>query len=153
MKILNGTLDGKGLRIGIVVSRFNQVFTRQLLDGALVALTKHGVADSKITVVHVPGAFEIPFALKKLAEDKACDALISLGVVIQGATSHAEIINQAVATACTRIAMEDGIPAIDCIIGAQNSEQAAERCDPAQANRGGYAAEAAIEMANLAKQL
>lgn len=153
MKTLTGNLDGKGLRVAIVVSRFNKVFTQQLLDGALAALANHGVADSRITVVHVPGAFEIPFALKKLAEDKASDALIALGVVIQGSTSHAEIINQAVATACTRIALEDGIPAIDCIIGAQNSEQAAERCDPAQANRGGYAAEAAIEMANLAKQL
>lgn len=153
MKTITGNLDGKNLRVAIVVSRFNQVFTRQLLDGALASLTKHGVADANITVVHVPGAFEIPFALKKLSAAKAADALIALGVVIQGATSHAEIINQAVATACTRIAMEDGIPAIDCIIGAQNSEQAAERCDPAQANRGGYAAEAALEMANLAKQL
>ena len=153
MKTITGNLDGKELKIGIVVSRFNQIFTKQLLAGALDALAKHGVADDNIIVVHVPGAFEIPFVLQKLAAAKKCDALIALGVVIQGATNHAALITSAVATACTEISTTTGIPVIDGVIGAQNSEQAAERSDPEQANRGCSAAETAIEMANLARHL
>lgn len=153
MKTITGSLEGKGLKIGIVVSRFNQVFTKQLLEGALAALVRHGVDEANITVVHVPGAFEIPFVLQKLAAAKKCDALIALGVVIQGATSHAGLITSAVATACTQISTGAGIPVIDGVIGAQNVEQAAARCDTNEANRGGSAAETAIEMANLARQL
>lgn len=153
MKEISGSLDGQGLKIGIVISRFNDLFTRNLLDGAVDCLQRHGVDGRNITVVHVTGAFEIPFALKKLADAKACHALLALGVVIQGATGHADIITQAVARACSTISLENGLPVIDGVIGAQNLEQAMERSGAKQGNRGWNAAETAIEMANVAKQL
>lgn len=153
MKTYSGTFDGKGLRVGIVLSRFNDQFTRSLLEGAVDCLTRHGVDDKNITVVHVPGAFEIPFALKRLAAGKSVDVLIALGVVIQGATGHADLITGNVASACTRIMVDDGIPVIDGVIGAQNMEQAMERSGAKQGNRGWSAAETAIEMANLARQI
>jgi 6,7-dimethyl-8-ribityllumazine synthase len=153
MKTITGNLDGKGLKIGIVISRFNDLFTKNLLEGALDCLQRHGVDEKNITVVHVTGAFEIPFALKKLSAAKTQSALIALGVVIQGATGHADIITQAVARACSAISMDDGIPVIDGVIGAQNLEQAMERSGAKQGNRGWNAAETAIEMASVARQL
>ena len=153
MKTIAGTLEGKGLKIGIVVSRFNDLFTKNLLEGALDCLKRHGVDEKNVTVAYVPGAFEIPFALKKLAASKQNDALIALGCVIQGATDHAGLITQNVARACANIGMETGIPAIDGVIGAENLEQAMERSGTKQGNRGWTAALAAIEMANLGRQM
>lgn len=153
MKIVSGTMEGKGLKVGIAVSRFNDLFTKNILEGALMCLDRHGVESADITVVHVTGAFELPFALKRLAAAKQYNALIALGVVIQGATGHADLITQNVARACTTIAMEDGLPVIDSVVGAQNLEQAMERSGTKQGNRGWNAAATAIEMANVARQL
>lgn len=153
MKTYAGTFDGKGLKFGIVLSRFNDLFTRNIQEGAVDCLLRHGVDQKNITVVHVTGAFEIPFALKQLAAAKQYDALIALGVVIQGATGHADLITGNVAAACTRLMVDEGLPVIDGVIGAQNMEQAMERSGAKQGNRGWSAAETAIEMANLARQL
>lgn len=153
MKTIAGDLQGKGLRFGIAVSRFNDLLTKNLLDAARDGLVRHGVADDDITCVWVPGAFELPTVLRQLAGSGKFHALIALGVVIQGATGHAEIINRQVAAACSQIACETGVPVIDAVIGAQNIDQAMERAGTKHGNRGWSAAEAAIEMAGVMKKL
>ena len=144
MKTIIGNGSAKGLRFGIVISRFNDLFTRNLLQGALDSLQRHGALDEDITVVWVPGAFEIPTAIRPMAVSGKYDALIALGVVIQGATGHAEM---------AQIAADTGVPVIDGVIGAQNTDQALERCGGKQGNRGWNAAETAIEMAGVMKKL
>jgi 6,7-dimethyl-8-ribityllumazine synthase len=153
MKTISGDLQAKGLRFGIAISRFNDLFTRSLLDAALDGLVRHGAASDDITVVWVPGAFELPTVLRPLAASGKFHALIALGVVIQGATGHAEIINRQVAAACQQIAADTGVPVIDAVIGAQNTDQAMERAGTKHGNRGWSAAEAAIEMAVVMKKL
>ena len=153
MKTITGELQAKGLRFGIAISRFNDLLTRNLLEAAVDGLVRHGANADDITVVWVPGAFELPTVLKQLAGSGKFHALIALGVVIQGATGHAEIINRQVAAACSQIAMESGVPVIDCVIGAQNIDQAMERAGTKHGNRGWSAAETAIEMAAVMKKL
>jgi len=153
MKTITGDLQGKGLRFGIAISRFNDLLTKNLLEAAVDGLVRHGVHSDDITVVWVPGAFELPTALKQLATSGKFHALIALGVVIQGATGHAEIINRQVAAACSQIAMETGVPVVDSVIGAQNIDQAMERAGTKHGNRGWSAAETALEMAGVMKKL
>jgi len=153
MKTITGELQAKGLRFGIAISRFNDLLTKNLLEAAVDGLVRHGAGPDDITVVWVPGAFELPTVLKQLAGSGKFHALIALGVVIQGATGHAEIINRQVASACSQIAMESGVPVIDCVIGAQNIDQAMERAGTKHGNRGWSAAETAIEMAAVMKKL
>jgi 6,7-dimethyl-8-ribityllumazine synthase len=153
MKIIMGDGSAKGLRFGLAVSRMNDLFTRNLLDGATDALRRHGVRDEDITVVWVPGAFELPAVLRPMAACGKYHALLALGVVIQGATGHAEIINREVAASLARISADTGVPVIDGVIGAQNMDQALERSGGKQGNRGWIAAEAAIEMASVMKKL
>ena len=148
-KEYSGQLDAKGLKIGIVVSRFNDLFTGQLLKGSLDCLLRHGAADGDVEIAWVPGAYEQPIALKKLAQTGRFDALIALGVVIQGATSHAGLINAQVARALTQISLEFSIPVVDGIVAADNLDQAIERCGSKAGNRGWIAAQTAIEMATL----
>ena len=148
-----GNLNGRGLRIGIAISRFNERFTRNLLEGASQALAKHGVDAGNISVVWVPGAFETPFVLKQMAASRKYDALIAMGVVIQGATVHADVINHTVAKSLHTISLEEGVPVIDGVVGVRTVEQAEERAGPAPDNRGWNAACAAIEMAHVAKEL
>ena len=148
-KEYSGQLDAKGLKIGIVVSRFNDLFTGQLLKGSLDCLLRHGAADGDVEIAWVPGAYEQPIALKKLAQTGRFDALIALGVVIQGATSHAGLINAQVARALTQISLEFSIPVVDGIVAADNLDQAIERCGSKAGNRGWSAAQTAIEMATL----
>ncbi len=152
-KETSGQLNAKGLKFGIVVSRFNDLFTGQLLKGALDCLARHGADEKNVEVVWVPGAYEQPLALQKLAQAKRHDALIALGTVIQGATSHAGLINAQVARALTQISLASGIPVIDGIVAADNLDQAIERCGSKAGNRGWNAAQTAIEMASLFKQL
>jgi 6,7-dimethyl-8-ribityllumazine synthase len=152
-KETSGQLNAKGLKFGIVVSRFNDLFTGQLLKGALDCLARHGADETHVEVVWVPGAYEQPLALQKLAQAKKHDALIALGTVIQGATSHAGLINAQVARALTQISLASGIPVIDGIVAADNLDQAIERCGSKAGNRGWNAAQTAIEMASLFKQL
>ena len=152
-KETSGQLDAKGLKFGIVVSRFNDLFTGQLLKGALDCLARHGADEKNVEIVWVPGAYEQPIALQKLAGAKRHDALIALGAVIQGATSHAGLINAQVARALTQISLDTGIPVVDGIVAAENLDQAIERCGTKSGNRGWNAAQTAIEMASLFKQL
>ena len=152
-KETSGQLNAKGLKFGIVVSRFNDLFTGQLLKGAVDCLLRHGGDEKNIEIVWVPGAYELPLALKKLAQAGKHNALVALGAVIQGATSHAGLINAQVARALTQISLATGIPIVDGIVAAENLDQAIERCGSKAGNRGWNAAQTAIEMASLFKQL
>jgi 6,7-dimethyl-8-ribityllumazine synthase len=147
----SGMLDAKGLKIGLVVSRFNDFLTKQLLSGAVDCLVRHGADEAAISVVWVPGAYEIPLAVKKLAKGKEVSAVIALGAVIQGATSHAGLINTQLTRALTQISLESEVPVIDGVVSADNLEQAIERCGTKSGNRGWNAAVSAIEMADLMK--
>jgi len=144
-----GKLSAGGLKFGVVVSRYNDFLTRQLIQGALDCLVRHGAAEADLAVVWVPGAYEIPLAVQKLAQSKKYSAVIALGAVIQGATPHAELINTQLARALMQIALESGVPVIDGVIAAETLEQAIERCGTKSGNRGWTAAQSAIEMANL----
>lgn len=149
----SGMLNAKGMKIGLVISRFNDMFTGQLLKGALDCLLRHGAAESDITVVWVPGAYEIPLAAKKLAGSGKVAAVVALGVVIQGATPHAGLINNQVTRALTQIALDSGVPVIDGVVAADNLDQAIERCGTKSGNRGWSAAQSAVEMASLLNNL
>jgi 6,7-dimethyl-8-ribityllumazine synthase len=153
MKEVSGGLIGKGLKIGIVVSRFNDFFTKELVGGAVDCLVRHGVTDKDVTVVWVPGANELPFATQRLADAGKHDALIALGVVIQGATPHADLINSQVARSLAGISLAEGVPVINAVVCADNLEQAIERCGTKAGNKGWSGALAAIEMANLCREL
>lgn len=152
-KEISGKLNAEGLSFGIVISRFNDLFTNQLLRGALDCLVRHGGDEKNIEVVWVPGAYEQPIAVKKLAGSGRYQAVIALGTVIQGATSHAGLINAQVARALTQISLDTGVPVVDGIVAADNLDQAIERCGSKAGNRGWSAALTAIEMATLFKAL
>ena len=152
MKEINGALDAKGLRIGIVVSRFNSLLTEQLVKGAVDAFVRLGGDEKNLTLVRVPGAYEIPLVAKRLAMKKY-DAVVALGAVVQGATAHADLINQATARAFSEISVETGVPVVDGIVSAENLEQAVERCGTKQGNKGFAAMQSAIEMVNVVAQI
>lgn len=147
--VYEGVLDAKGLRFAVVCARFNEFFVSKLLSGAVDAIVRHGGRADDIEVAWVPGSYELPFAIKKMAESGKYDAVISLGVVIQGATSHAGYINAEVSKSLALIGMETGVPVLYGLITADNIEQAIERSGTKAGNKGGDAAVAAIEMANL----
>ena len=148
MKEINGALDAKGLKIGIIVSRFNSFLTEQLVKGAVDAFVRMGGDEKGLTLVRVPGAYEIPLVAKRMALKKY-DAVIALGAVVQGATAHADLINQATAKAFSEISVETGVPVLDGIVAAENLEQAVERCGTKQGNKGFSAMQSAIEMARV----
>lgn len=148
-----GMLDAKGLKFGLVVSRHNDFLTNQLIQGAVDCLVRHGADEKSISVAWVPGAYEIPLAVKALAQSRKLSAIVALGAVIQGATPHAGLINTQVARALAQIALEHDLPVIDGVVAAENLEQAIERCGTKGGNRGWNAAHSAIEMANLMKSL
>jgi 6,7-dimethyl-8-ribityllumazine synthase len=153
VKELSGHLIGKGLKIGIVVSRFNDLFTKELVGGALDCLTRHGVNEKDIVVVWVPGANELPQAVQRLAAKGGVQAIVVLGAVVQGATPHAELINAQVSRSLAGIALERNLPVINAVVCADNLEQAIERCGTKAGNKGWNGAQAAIEMANLFQQM
>ncbi|MBN1643794.1 MAG: 6,7-dimethyl-8-ribityllumazine synthase [Dehalococcoidales bacterium] len=150
-KVYEGVLQGKGLKFGLVVSRFNEFITAKLLTGAQDALKRHGVIEADIDIAWVPGSFEIPIAAKKMAETKKYDAVICLGAVIRGATPHFEYIAAEVSKGIAKIGFETGLPVTYGIITADSLEQAIERAGTKSGNRGADAATNAIEMANLLK--
>ena len=152
-KEYSGRLNAQGLRFGLVVSRHNDLFTGQLLKGALDCLARHGADEKNIEIVWVPGAYEQPLAIRKLAQTGRFDALVALGAVVQGATPHAGLINAQVARALTQISLETGLPVADGIVAADNLDQAIERCGSKAGNRGWHAAQTAIEMAALMKAI
>jgi 6,7-dimethyl-8-ribityllumazine synthase len=152
-KIIEGSLEAKGLKIGIVCSRFNEFFVSKLLGGAVDAVVRHGGNADNIEVVWVPGAYELPFAVKQLIDTKRFDAVAALGVVIQGATPHAGYINAEVSKALAQLSMDSGIPVGYGLVTANTIEQAIERSGTKAGNKGADAILAAIEMANLVKNI
>jgi len=146
---IHGSFDGSGLKVALVVSRFNRECTEALLKHAVRRLIDHGVEEEGITVYWVPGAFEIPGVLKRLATKGSESALIALGAVVEGETNHADVISREIAHAVSRIGLAHGIPVIDTVVTAPTLEQVAARCLPAETGRGAYAADAAVEMATL----
>ncbi len=148
-----GLLIGKGLKFAVVVSRFNELITAKLLDGAKDALLRHGVADGDIDVAWTPGCLEIPLVSKKLAQSNKYDAIICLGAVIRGGTPHAEYVASEVNRGISRVSLDTGLPVIQGIITADTLEQAIQRAGAKEGNRGFAAAAGAIEMANLLKAI
>ena len=153
MKELNGSLEAKGLVVALVASRFNSFLVEQLVKGAVDAFVRHGGSEQDLTLVRVPGAYELPVVARALAKAKKYDAIVALGAVVQGATVHAALINETTARAFTEIALETGIPVADGVVSADNLEQAVERCGTKQGNKGFSAMQAAIETANVMKGL
>jgi 6,7-dimethyl-8-ribityllumazine synthase len=151
--VFEGDLLGKGLKIGVVVARFNEFITGKLLSGAKDALSRHGVADDDIDVAWVPGSFEIPLVAQKLAGSDRYDAVICLGTVIRGATPHFEYIAAEVSKGVAKVGLDAGIPVIFGVITADTLEQAIERAGTKSGNKGFDAAVSAIEMANLLKKI
>jgi 6,7-dimethyl-8-ribityllumazine synthase len=152
-RMLEGNLTAKGFAFGIVTSRFNDFITARLLDGALDALRRHGADEDKITVARVPGSFEIPLVAKKLAASRQYDAVICLGTVIRGATPHFEYIASEVAKGVAMAGLETGVPIAFGVLTTDSIEQAVERAGTKAGNKGFDAACAAIEMANLLREL
>lgn len=153
MKILEGQLSAEGLKIGIVVSRFNEFITSKLLSGAEDTLRRHGANGDDITVAWVPGAFEIPLIAKKMAKSGKYDGIIALGAVIRGATSHYDYVCNEVSKGIALVNMETEVPTAFGVVTTENIEQAVERAGTKAGNKGSDAAMAVIEMVNLAKQL
>ncbi len=152
-KRFEGILLGKGLKFGLVVSRFNEFFTKKLLEGAQDALLRHGVNEDDIEIAWVPGSFEIPLIAKKLAQTNRYDAVICLGAVIRGGTPHFEYIASEVTKGIAKVGLDTGLPIIYGIITADTIEQAIERAGTKAGNKGFQAAEDAIEVANLVKSI
>jgi len=152
-KVVEGQLTAQGLRFAIVVSRFNSLVTQRLLEGALDALRRHGADENAITVVYVPGSFEIPLVAKRLAQSGAFDAVICLGCILRGDTPHFEYVASEAAKGIAQVALETSVPTIFGVVTADTLEQALERAGAKAGNRGFEAAMTAMEMANLMRQL
>jgi 6,7-dimethyl-8-ribityllumazine synthase len=152
-KLYEGSLVGKGLKIGIVVSRFNEFITNKLLSGAQDALLRHDVSEDDVDIAWVPGAFEIPMVAQKIAESGNYNAIICLGAVVRGGTPHFEYVASEVSKGIAKVSQKTGIPVTYGIITADTLEQAIERAGTKAGNRGFDAAVDAIEMANLMKNI
>jgi 6,7-dimethyl-8-ribityllumazine synthase len=152
-RMLIGTFDGRGLKVGLVAARFNDFIVDRLLRGALDALERHGVADGDVTVARVPGSLELPLAAQAMARAKRHDAIVCLGCVIRGETSHYDQVVAEVARGISRAALDSGIPVTFGVVTAENLQQAIERAGAKSGNRGWNAALAAIEMASVLKSI
>lgn len=153
MKTYEGTFDARDLRVGIVVSRFNETIGKRLLEGAVDCLRRHGMRDEDITVVWVPGAFELPLAAQRLATSGEVDALITVGAVIRGETAHFDYVAGHASNGIGRVGLDTGIPITLGLLTTENSEQARERSGGKVGNKGFEAALAALEMASLMSAL
>ena len=153
MRVYEGKLVSKGLKIGIVCGRFNEFIVSKLLGGAIDGLTRHGVPEENIETAWVPGAFEIPLIAKKMAESGRYDAVICLGTVIRGSTSHYDLVCNEVAKGIAQVSLSTGIPVIFGINTTETIEQAIERAGTKAGNKGYDAAMAAIEMVNLIAEI
>ena len=150
---IEGALNAAGLSFGIVVSRFNSFITDRLLAGALDALSRAGAGESQIELVRVPGSFEVPVAAKKLAESRRLDAIICIGCVLRGETSHYELVASEVARGVQLAQMDTGVPMMFCVLTCDTLEQAIDRAGLKGGNKGFEAGLAAIEMASLSRKL
>ena len=152
-KHFEGVLLGKGLKFGLVASRFNEFITRKLVEGAQDALLRHGVNQEDIEIAWVPGSFEIPLIAKRLAQTKRYDAVICLGAVVRGGTPHFDYIAAEVSKGIAKVSLDTGLPVIYGVITADTLEQAIERAGTKMGNKGFDAAVTAIETANLLKDI
>jgi 6,7-dimethyl-8-ribityllumazine synthase len=150
-RTFQGSLDATGLRVGVVVSRFNGFITEELAKGALEILKKHGCPHENISFVKVPGAWELPIAAKNLAS--RCDAIIALGAVVRGDTPHFEYVASGATTGLNQVSLETGVPIALGLLTTDDLQQAMDRAGGKSGNKGCEAAEAAIELANLIKLL
>jgi 6,7-dimethyl-8-ribityllumazine synthase len=152
-RTFEGRLIAKGIKFGIVVSRFNEFITRKLLDGAIDVLLRHGAEDSEIDVAWVPGSFEIPTVAQRMASGGRYGVIICLGTVIRGGTPHFDYIAAEVSKGIAQVSLQSGVPVIFGVITADNIEQAIERAGTKHGNKGADAARSAIEMANLLREI
>jgi len=153
MTTFEGSLIGSGLKVGIVVARFNELLSSRLLGGARDALGRHDVAEDAVDVAWVPGSFELPLVARKMAGSGRYDAVIALGVLIRGATPHFEYVAAEASKGIARAALDSGVPVVFGVVTADTIEQAVERAGTKAGNKGWDAALAAIEMVNLLKAL
>lgn len=153
MRVLEGNVVAEGVKIGIVAARFNEFIVSKLIGGAQDALVRHGVSDDDIELAWVPGAFEIPMVAKKMAESGRYDAVICLGAVIKGSTSHYDYVCAEVSKGVAAVGMETGVPTLFGVLTTDNIEQAIERAGTKAGNKGYDCALSAIEMANLFRQM
>ncbi|OGC12749.1 6,7-dimethyl-8-ribityllumazine synthase [candidate division WOR-1 bacterium RIFOXYC2_FULL_37_10] len=153
VKVIEANLDASSGKFAVVVSRFNDMISKGLLEGALDCLKRHGAKDAAVTVVWGPGSFEIPLLAKKLAQTKKYDAIICLGAVIRGATPHFDYVASEAAKGVANVSLNSGVPVIFGILTTDTLEQAIERAGAKPGNKGFSAALSAIEMVNLAKEL
>ena len=149
MKVINSNLIVKGKRFGVIVSRFNEFVSSKLLEGAVDTLVKHGVKEEEISVVWVPGSFEIPMVAKRMAGGKKYDAIICLGTIIRGETPHFDFVASEAAKGIASVGMQSDIPCVFGVITADNLEQALDRAGTKSGNKGRDAAMTALEMCNL----
>jgi 6,7-dimethyl-8-ribityllumazine synthase len=148
-KIIEGKLDAGNYRFGIIISRFNSFISERLLEGAIDTLVRHGAANEQLTVVRVPGAFEVPLMAQHMAASKRFDALLCLGAVIRGGTPHFEYISAEVTKGVAMVSLDSGLPVAFGILTTDSVEQAIERAGTKAGNKGAEAAMSAIEMVNL----
>lgn len=153
IRVLEGKVVAEGMKVGIVASRFNSFIVQKLLDGAVDGLVRHGVTEEDITAAWVPGAFELPIVAKQMAESGKYDAVICVGAVIRGSTSHYELVCNEVAKGIAQVSMQTGVPVLFGVITTENIEQAIERAGSKAGNKGYDCALSVIEMVNLKKQL
>lgn len=153
VQVKEGKLIASGIKVGIVVARFNEFICSRLLGGAYDALKRHGVSDDDITTAWVPGSFEIPLIAQKMAESGKYDAVICLGAVIRGATSHYDLVCNEAAKGIAQASLKTGVPVLFGVITTENIEQAIERAGTKAGNKGFDVATSAIEMVNLIKEL
>lgn len=149
IRTIEGSYDGRHLRVAVIASRFNETITKQLLDGALDCLRRHGMPDEFVTVAWVPGAFEIPAAAKRVASSGEVDAVVCVGAVIRGETPHFDFVAGHAMNGIGRVALETGVPVAAGVLTTETVEQASDRAGGKMGNKGFEAAMAALEMANL----
>lgn len=152
MRVHEGSLDGEGLRVAIIASRFNDTVVQRLVEGAVSCLTKHGVDEDALDVYWVPGAWEIPLVAKRLASAGVVDAIVAVGLVVRGQTAHFDYV-AGESAAVGRVALETGVPISFGVLTTENWEQATDRSGGKLGNKGWEAAMAALETANLLKTL
>lgn len=153
MRVVEGKMTARGLKVGIVAARFNEFITSRLVGGALDALRRHEAAEEDIVTAWVPGAFEIPVVAKKMAMSGKYDAVICLGAVIRGSTSHYDYVCSEVSKGIAQVSLESGIPVMFGVLTTENIEQAIERAGTKAGNKGAECACGAIEMVNLMREL
>jgi 6,7-dimethyl-8-ribityllumazine synthase len=152
VRVIEGDLQGQGVKVSIVVSRFNSFITDRLLEGALDALRRHGVEEKGITVVRVPGSFEIPLGVRRAAGQKV-DAVIALGALIRGGTPHFDYLSAEVTKGVAQVMLETGIPVSFGVLTTDTVEQAIERAGTKAGNKGAEAAQSALEMVSLLRRM